>query len=155
MSSVNRTISIFLVMVAGMSYGADKMFQKDVPASTIRFQESEVVWKDAPPHLPKGTKVAVLEGNPKAEGIFTIRIKAPKNMKMEVHEHPNSERVTVLSGVIYVGFGDKYDESIGTSFEAGSYYVNPPHKKHYVFTKDSEAVAQITGIGPWKVLYDK
>lgn len=127
--------------------------QEVVPENTIRQFNNSIQWKAAPPTLPKGTQIAVLEGNPKTEGLFTIRLKAPVGMKLPVHQHPGPERVTIISGEIYVGFGDNYDEGISTKFTTGDYYVNPPNHDHYVFTKDKEAIVQITGMGPWKVIY--
>ena len=99
--------------------------------------------------------MAVLEGNPKKEGMFTIRLKTPKNMKLAVHQHPGPERVTILQGDLYVGFGDSFNKEIGTKFSAGSFYVNPKNENHYVYTKDNPAIIQITGMGPWKVIYAK
>ena len=43
------------------------------PARCSRSRSRRVVWKDAPPTLPAGAKIAVLEGDPKHEGMFTIR----------------------------------------------------------------------------------
>jgi len=129
------------------------MPRASVPEGTIQFNEEEIIWKQAPPNMPAGTRIAILEGNPQKEGMFTIRLKAPKNMRMQVHQHPGKERVTILAGVMYVSFGKKYDENKATSFGVGSYYVNPSKQYHYVFTKDAEAIAQITGMGPWLVSY--
>ena len=127
--------------------------QEIVPENTIRHFNSKIQWQAAPPSLPKGTQFAVLEGNPKNDGIFTIRLKAPVGMKLPVHQHPGPERVTIISGDIYVGFGENFDETVSTKFTTGDYYVNPPGHDHYVFTKDKEAIVQITGMGPWKVIY--
>ena len=117
-----------------------------VPPGTI--QVNDVLWKDAPPSLPKGTKVAVLEGDPKAPGMFTMRLKVPAGSRVEPHTHPRAERVTILSGQVQVGFGDTFDRHGMRSFYASDFYVNPPESHHYVaFTRTS--VIQITGEGPW------
>src|SRR5438034_4319720 len=36
---------------------------------------SSLQWKDGPPSLPKGAKIAVLEGDPAKEGPFVFRVK--------------------------------------------------------------------------------
>src|SRR5688572_24359569 len=109
-------------------------------------------WKDAPPNLPPGTKIAVLEGDSQKEGIFTIRLKVPAGSKIAPHTHPRPERVTVLSGRVLVGFGTKVDETKATAFKAGGFYVNPPNETHYVVFPE-ESVVQLTCEGPWVLSY--
>lgn len=120
----------------------------------IQLLPQDVRWADAPPALPAGTKVAVLEGTPKKAGTFTMRLKVPAGARIAPHWHPRPERVTVLSGSVLVGFGDTLDEKASKRFPAGSFYVNPPKVHHYVWA-DEEAVLQITGIGPWEIHYLK
>lgn len=119
-------------------------------AEPIQIDAAKVVWQDAPPSMPKGTQMAVLEGDPKKEGIFTIRLKAPKGFFLDVHTHPADERVTVIDGKIAVGFGKTVDKNKARTFSAGAFYVNPKGEEHFVFS-DEGAVVQITGLGPWKV----
>ena len=109
-------------------------------------------WKDAPPSMPKGTKMAVLEGDAKQPGLFTIRLKVPAGSKIAPHTHPRPERVTVLSGRVIVGFGKVADESKGTTFTSGGFYVNPPDEPHYLFIPE-ESVLQLTCEGPWVLTY--
>jgi len=130
-------------------------FQDNTPEGTLRFWSEKIEWKDAGPNLPKGTQIAILEGSPKKVGMFTIRLKTPKNMVLAVHQHPGPERVTILQGEMYVGFGDNFNNQIGTKFSAGSFYVNPKNENHYVYTKEKPAIIQITGMGPWEVIYAK
>ena len=106
------------------------------------------VWKDAPASMPPGTKIAVLEGDTKQPGLFTIRLKVPKGSVIQPHTHPRAERVTVLSGKVIVGFGTTTDETKGTTFTAGGFYINPPDVVHYVFFQE-DTVVQLTCEGPW------
>src|SRR5207249_2738091 len=78
----------------------------------------DMVWSDMP-NLPAGTKVAVIEGDPSKDGFFTMRVKLPIGFKIPPHWHPATEHVTVISGVFYLGFGDKFDESKGAAMPAG------------------------------------
>ena len=114
-------------------------------------QVTEPVWKDAPPSMPKGTKIAVLEGDTKQPGLFTVRLKVPAGSVIAPHTHPRPERVTVLSGKVRVGFGKKVDAS-GTTFTAGGFYVNPANDPHFVVV-DEESVLQLTCEGPWVLEY--
>src|ERR1700757_1601107 len=66
-------------------------------------------WGPAPPGYPKGTEFAVITGNPAQEGPFVLRIRAPAGYKVPPHVHPADENVTVISGSVTFGMGDKVD----------------------------------------------
>ena len=120
------------------------------PAGTLQVQPEALAWRAASPSMPAGTQIAVLEGDPKAEGLFTIRLKVPAGARLAPHWHPRDERVTVLSGEVHVGFGDAIDEGAVARFGAGAFYVNPARSHHFVlFPRDT--IVQITGVGPWAV----
>src|SRR5687767_15283229 len=68
-------------------------------------------WKNGPASLPKGAKIAVLEGDPSKEGPFVFRIKAPDGYRIPPHTHPKMERVTVISGTFNIGMGKMFDQS--------------------------------------------
>jgi hypothetical protein len=139
---MRHSIAALLILAAPLCSHA-----AELPAGTI--QVTHVTWTAAPPSLPKGSQVAVLEGDPKAAGIFTMRVRVPAGSRLLPHWHPRPERVTVLSGQVRVGFGDTFTTS-GRNFGAGSFYVNPPLAHHYVyFPRTSEL--QITGEGPWEL----
>ncbi len=106
-------------------------------------------WKDAPPTMPAGTKIAVLEGSPQQPGIFTIRLKVPAGAKVAPHTHPRPERVTVLSGKATVNIGGAQK-----TFTSGGFYVNPPNEVHDLVFEE-ETVLQLTCEGPWQLDYVK
>lgn len=118
--------------------------------SLIQVDAEAVAFKPGPPNMPQGVELAVLEGDPKQAGIFTLRLKAPPGFLLAPHTHPVDERVTVISGSISVGLGGSVDKSRARTFRAGGFYVNPPSASHYVFSEEG-AVVQITGMGPWRV----
>ena len=116
-------------------------------------QITSVNWKDAPPSMPKGTRIAVLEGDPKQAGMFTIRLSVPKGSEIAPHWHPRAERVTVLSGKVTVAFGQVFDKAKGgKTFTAGGFYVNEPEAAHYLWF-DEDTVLQLTCEGPWELHY--
>lgn len=57
---------------------------------------AEIQWKDGPPSLPKGAKIAVLEGDPAKEGMFVMRVRVPDGFHIPAHTHPKAERVTII-----------------------------------------------------------
>lgn len=155
----NRTVSTFVVIAASVlnvlpASAADQRQNKtQLPEGTIQVMPSEIVWKDAPPTMPPGTQSAVLEGSPKETGIFTLRLKLPPNSRLATHWHPRPERVTVLEGALFVGFGETPNPAIGTRFGPGSFYINPANSHHYVWSEADGATVQITGEGPWEIKF--
>ena len=111
-----------------------------------------IKWVDAPPSLPPGAKIVVLEGDPTKEGHFVMRAKMPDGYKIMPHTHPKDERVTVLSGVLQMGMGEKFDEKATMPMTAGSYGRMGAGVKHFAYTK-GETTIQVHGTGPWTIDY--
>ncbi|WP_020473911.1 cupin domain-containing protein [Zavarzinella formosa] len=113
---------------------------------------SDLKWVDGPASLPKGAQMAVLEGDPTKEGEFVMRVKLPDGMRIMPHTHPKDERVTVLTGTLYLGMGDKIDEKTAKAMPAGSYGRTGAKMPHFGWVK-GETVLQLHGMGPWGVTY--
>jgi hypothetical protein len=111
-----------------------------------------IKWADGPPSLPPGAKVVMLEGDPAKEGPFVMRAKMPDGYRIMPHTHPKDERVTVLSGTLYMGLGEKFDEKAAKAMPAGSYGRTAAGVKHFGYTK-GETVIQVHGTGPWVIEY--
>ena len=120
------------------------------PPNAIQLRPDALKWGPASESLPTGTHIAVLEGNPRGPGLFTIRLSVPAGARVRPHWHPKDERVTVLEGLVVVGFGDSIEESALAKFGPGSFYVNPANSHHYVIFQE-DSVIQITGVGPWEI----
>ena len=117
------------------------------------FTPDQVKFGPAPPFLPPGAQLAVLEGDPMAStGDFTIRLKMPDGYKVAPHTHPSRENVTVLSGTLKVGMGDQFDAAKMASFGAGSFAYLDPSMHHYAMAS-GETVIQIHGTSPVKFNY--
>ena len=112
---------------------------------------NDLKWNDVP-SLPPGAKIAVIEG-PMSEPVpFTVRLKFPANYQIPAHWHPAVERVTVLTGTIHMGIGDKFDRQNTTPLSAGSMGIMQPKTNHFVWTQE-EVIVQLNGTGPWGVTY--
>jgi hypothetical protein len=111
----------------------------------------ELKWNDVP-SLPKGAKIAVIEG-PMNEAVpFTVRLKLPADYKIPAHWHPAAERVTVLSGEFNMGIGEKFDQSKTQAVTPGAIMIMQPKTPHFGWTK-TETLIQLHGTGPWAVNY--
>ena len=83
---------------------------------------------------------------------FIIRLKFPANYKVPAHWHPAIEHVTVLSGTLNMGIGDKLDEAKSMPVPTGGVMIIQPKTNHYGWTQE-EVVVQVHGVGPWGVTY--
>ena len=53
--------------------------------------------------------MAVLVGEPTQAGPYLIRVKVPSGVKLMPHRHPEDRIYTVMSGVFYIGLGERFD----------------------------------------------
>ena len=97
---------------------------------------------------PNSPASAVLYGNPAGPGVYVQRVKLAKNEKILPHTHPDDRTVIVLSGTMYVGFGDQFDEGKLLALPPGSFFTEPGNLPHYNWAKDDEVIVQVTGTGP-------
>jgi len=98
--------------------------------------------------MMKGAQVAVLVGNPAKSGLlYIVRVKVPAGTIFGPHYHNETENVTVVSGTLWVGLGDKMNKAKLVALPAGSFVEIPAKLHHYGMTK-SPTVIDITGIGP-------
>jgi len=156
-SSIRRP-ALIMVFVASMTAAvsvAPKIAgqtQKE-PVAPVCILPSDMLWsRDAGAH---GLQTTVLFGNPNAAEPYIQRIKFPANFRLPPHWHPNEGRmVTVLSGTLYFGFGDKFDESKLRALPAGTFFVEPRNTPHYAMTK-GEVILQFNAIGPAGTTYVK
>jgi quercetin dioxygenase-like cupin family protein len=100
-------------------------------------------------------KGAWLLGADKQAGPYVLRVILSQGGKMPVHTHPDTRVTTVLSGTLYVGFGDTFDEKQVKAIPTGSIYVAPANQPHYVWAKDGEVTYQETGLGPTETVTHK
>ena len=122
------------------------------PADHIMVMPDDIIWVDAPPSLPPGAKVAVIEGDPKATGLFTMRIKLPADYMIMPHSHPADEHITVIEGSFYMGVGEKFDKDVAKKIPEGGFAVMLTGTRHFAFSK-KECIIQLHGMGPWGIKY--
>ena len=116
-----------------------------------RVPPDEAKWI-SPSSLPKGAQLAFLSGDPAKVELIVERLKLPPNYQLPAHTHPYDEVVTILSGSVKLGFGDKVDPSVSLD-KPGTLYVNPAKNPHYAVTGTEGAIIQVQFIGPGKIDY--
>src|SRR5258705_12430279 len=100
-----RTLLVGLVVVLLLLGGAGVMAQ----SGHVMLVPDDIKWGTAPPSLPRGAMLAVIEGKPREPGPFTMRRKFPAGFKVAPHFHPAIEDLTVLRGAIYLRMGGTFD----------------------------------------------
>jgi quercetin dioxygenase-like cupin family protein len=100
-----------------------------------------------PPQIPELKATWVL-GTEAAAGTYVLRVRLEKGGKIPVHTHPDERYSTVLSGTLYVGFGETFEEPSLVAVPTGGVYVAPAGVKHYLYAKDGDVEYQEGGIGP-------
>lgn len=132
---------IMLVLVTGIAAGA--YAQGADPA--VKFPD-KIEFK-AP--VSPGPQTAVLYGDPTKAGVYVSRVKLASGLKIMPHWHPDEWRTAVvLSGTLYFGLGEQWDESKMRAYPAGTFFSEPTKTPHYVWAKDGEVILQITAMGP-------
>jgi quercetin dioxygenase-like cupin family protein len=95
-----------------------------------------------------------MEGDPSAStGDYTIRAKMPAGYKFPPHWHPKRENVTVISGNLKIGMGDKWEDGKMVTFAPGSFAYLDPEMHHYAQAGESETIVQVHGMSPLQFNY--
>ena len=139
-------LSALLCVATGATRGlAQEQHHMVVPVDKVQ-------WGPAPPILPPGAQLAVLEGNPGAKGPVVMRLKLPANYVIPPHWHSMHERITVISGTFNIGNGDTVDRQGSEVLAAGGFLSLPAKMHHYAWVK-VPTVVQINLEGPFDLFY--
>ncbi len=101
----------------------------------------------------KVPKALVLVGDPSKAGVFIAYLKFPANYQIPPHTHPFAEVITVLSGKLGNGMGEKFDAQKGKVLKAGSAFALPSGHAHHVWTTDEQTFVELIATGPWGITY--
>jgi len=112
----------------------------------------DIDWKPFPA-FPPSARLAVLVGEPTQAGPYVIRVKVPSGVKLMPHRHPEDRIYTVMSGVFYIGLGDRFEGDKVKAYPPGSVIVLPGNTWHFHWAKSGEYVTQVTAIGPLGLEY--
>jgi hypothetical protein len=148
--SISRAAAIlFASLAVAPSVVTSTAFAQDphviVPADKVQ-------WGPAPPALPPGAEISVLEGDPAQKGTVTLRLRFPANYNIPPHWHSMTERVTVLSGTLNVGMGDNLDRQASHPLQPGG-FVSLPAKMHHFAWTTAPAIVQVNLEGPFDIFY--
>jgi hypothetical protein len=127
-----------LALVAGATLAQSGAF------GPVRVASDDLEWAKQ----DNGTSRAPIVGDDRVPGMYSYRARFPANFRVEPHFHPDSRTVVVISGTLYVGYGERFDASTMKALPAGSTWTEPPRQPHFAWAKDGEVVIQVVGVGP-------
>ena len=103
--------------------------------------------------FPASVRLAVLVGQPSDEGPYVIRVRVPRDVKLMPHIHPEDRVYTVISGIFYIGLGDRFDADKLQAYPPGAVIILPGNTPHFHWAKSGEYVSQVSAIGPLGLHY--
>ena len=103
--------------------------------------------------FPASVRLAVLVGQPSDEGPYVIRVRVPRGVKLMPHTHPEDRVYTVISGIFYIGLGDRFDADKLQAYPPGTVIILPGNTPHFHWAKSGEYVSQVSAIGPLGLHY--
>ena len=107
----------------------------------------DIVWLSFPA-FPPAARLAILVGKPLETSPYVIRVKIPRGTRLMPHRHPEDRVYTVISGVFYIGLGERFDEQLLKGYPPGCVVVLPGNTWHFHCAKSGEYVTQVNAIGP-------
>ncbi len=97
---------------------------------------------------PNGTFQANIVGDVERAGAYAAQTRLPAGLRIAPHFHPEDRIVLVMSGTLYVGYGEKFDETKMAVLAPGSVFTEPGKTPHFTWAKDGEVNLYVTGRGP-------
>jgi quercetin dioxygenase-like cupin family protein len=126
--------------------------QESKAPAHILMAPAEAKWGPPPPVFEKGMSFTVVSGDPSTSGLYVVRAKMPAGYKIAPHWHPTDEHVTVLSGTVAFGMGEKFDKASMKALPAGGYALMPADMRHFAMATTA-ATIQVHGQGPFALTY--
>ena len=119
-------------------------FAQSETLELARLTPEELEWVDA----STGISRATIAGNHRTPGMYAYRVRFREGSRIEPHFHPDDRIVTVISGTLQMGYGERFDEATMRVLLAGSVWTEPGGQPHFVWARDGEVVIQVIGAGP-------
>jgi quercetin dioxygenase-like cupin family protein len=112
----------------------------------------DIAWKPFPA-FPPSARLAVVVGEPSQPGLYTVRVRVPHGVKLLPHRHREDRIYTVMSGIFYIGLGDRFDAGKLQAYPPGTVVVLPGNTSHFHWAMSGEYVTQVSGVGPLGIEY--
>ena len=132
-----------IVLIAALGWACTGAAQAERP---VPIMPENLRWFS--PSGNPSLQAAWVMGGEQLAGPYILRVKLAAGGKFPPHTHPDARHSTVLSGTLYVGFGERFDAAKLVAIPAGAVYVAPAHVAHYLWAKEGDVVYQESGFAP-------
>ncbi len=153
MKTLVSMVALSGLLIAGVTVHARASHGNSTtnPATNLR----DTKWGQAPPLLPKGAEIAVLDGDPTKAVPYAVRLKFPAHYAIPAHSHPTDEHVVVTSGALVFGMGDELDKrsTSNVRLTVGGFVDAAAGMNHFAFTRGEETTIVLYGMGPVEFNY--
>jgi hypothetical protein len=113
--------------------------------------QQQLKWTQSP-NLAKGGQYAYVQGKPNEPGPYVYMVKLPANFKIAPHAHNDARTYVIVSGTLYSGEGEKFDQARLKAIPAGSVMTYTAGTKHFAASKQPVTFA-VSGTGPTEFTY--
>ena len=117
------------------------------PASTSANAWTQGV-RFTPMRFAEQAEAATVAGAQTMAGLYTIRVHVARGGSIAPHTHPDERILTVVSGEVWYGFGDKVDLANAKLYATGAVFTVPADAPHWAEATTSDVVYQEAGMGP-------
>ena len=134
--------AVFIITFAVSMSGWRIVQAQGNPPGVVQVTPAQMKWE------PYGISIerVVIAGDPrKPHCPGTILIKSAPHTKLPPHSLDQERIATVISGTVYVGLGDTWDDSKLVKMTPGSYWVMPAGVSSFKMNEE-EAIYQLTVI---------
>src|SRR4051812_3311028 len=104
----------------------------------------EIEWKPFQP-FPPSARLAVVVGEPSEKGLYTVRVRVPQGVKLMPHRHREDRVYTVISGIFYIGLGDRFDAGKLQAYPPGAVGGVARNTGHFPHQRRRRCAAQRAG----------
>ena len=114
--------------------------------------KQQLKWGPAPPGLPAGARLAVVDGDPTKPGPFTVHLLLPSRYSIAPHSHPTDETITVIRGTFRYGMGNTWDTKSMQALTRGASGTMKAGENHYARAVGRTEIS-IQSTGPFEINY--
>ena len=139
-------------LAAALSFAAAALLAPSRVTAQAAAAQDDTKWGPAPAVFPAGAQMAVLQGDPSSNALFTVRLRFPDNYRIPPHTHPTDEIVTVISGTFRVGMGNAFAAKDMMTLSGGGFVIAPAGHAHFAAAQGT-TVVQVHAMGPFAMTY--
>lgn len=119
-------------------------FAADTPADALE-------WRYVP-GISKPIEMAVVSGDPAADGPYVVRYRMPSGMKMNPQRFSDERQLTVIKGIFWISGGESFNWKDMDEFKQGAVILKEANKPYFGWARTA-VILEERGVGPSKFEY--